>query len=116
MTLQSEQSFCTIDCISSAFTIEVASITLIFLSFKDTKAIFSLPLFVLPKTTCIGFSAVEFSIVSIVRISVCLITRFFVLSKSVSRSEEHTSELQSRFDIVCRLLLEKKKGREHVDL
>src|SRR5207249_11709485 len=26
-----------------------------------------------------------------------------------SRSEEHTSELQSRFDIVCRLLLEKKK-------
>src|SRR5699024_11714307 len=25
------------------------------------------------------------------------------------RSEEHTSELQSRFEIVCRLLLEKKK-------
>src|SRR5438067_5945288 len=28
-----------------------------------------------------------------------------------SRSEEHTSELQSRFDLVCRLLLEKKKPR-----
>src|SRR5438067_4655096 len=28
---------------------------------------------------------------------------------STSRSEEHTSELQSRFDLVCRLLLEKKK-------
>src|SRR5438067_4324616 len=27
----------------------------------------------------------------------------------VPRSEEHTSELQSRFDLVCRLLLEKKK-------
>src|SRR5699024_12401952 len=27
------------------------------------------------------------------------------------RSEEHTSELQSRFDLVCRLLLEKKKTR-----
>src|SRR5438874_12557986 len=27
-----------------------------------------------------------------------------------SRSEEHTSELQSRRDIVCRLLLEKKKN------
>src|SRR5437868_11061112 len=27
----------------------------------------------------------------------------------LSRSEEHTSELQSRFDLVCRLLLEKKK-------
>src|SRR5699024_11639349 len=26
----------------------------------------------------------------------------------VGRSEEHTSELQSRFDLVCRLLLEKK--------
>src|SRR5699024_12718343 len=28
---------------------------------------------------------------------------------STDRSEEHTSELQSRFDLVCRLLLEKKK-------
>src|SRR5437868_9773831 len=28
-----------------------------------------------------------------------------------SRSEEHTSELQSRFDLVCRLLLEKKKNK-----
>src|SRR5438067_3950407 len=27
------------------------------------------------------------------------------------RSEEHTSELQSRFDLVCRLLLEKKKDK-----
>src|SRR5699024_12098181 len=27
----------------------------------------------------------------------------------LSRSEEHTSELQSRFDLVCRLLLEKQK-------
>src|SRR5437868_9314350 len=30
-----------------------------------------------------------------------------------SRSEEHTSELQSRFDLVCRLLLEKKKKEQH---
>src|SRR5437868_10774615 len=28
----------------------------------------------------------------------------------VGRSEEHTSELQSRFDLVCRLLLEKKNN------
>src|SRR5699024_11968246 len=28
------------------------------------------------------------------------------------RSEEHTSELQSRFDLVCRLLLEKKKVKQ----
>src|SRR2546421_7140366 len=31
------------------------------------------------------------------------------------RSEEHTSELQSRSDLVCRLLLEKKKNRKHPD-
>src|SRR6266536_5430113 len=30
-----------------------------------------------------------------------------------SRSEEHTSELQSRVDLVCRLLLEKKK-KKHI--
>mgnify|MGYP002265064284 CR=1 FL=1 len=31
------------------------------------------------------------------------------------RSEEHTSELQSRFDLVCRLLLEKKNFTPHTD-
>src|SRR5204862_3650637 len=31
----------------------------------------------------------------------------------VGRSEEHTSELQSRRDLVCRLLLEKKKKEKH---
>src|SRR5699024_12769593 len=31
------------------------------------------------------------------------------LDQNATRSEEHTSELQSRFDLVCRLLLEKKK-------
>src|SRR5699024_12730414 len=30
------------------------------------------------------------------------------LQAELNRSEEHTSELQSRFDLVCRLLLEKK--------
>src|SRR5207249_11564146 len=43
-----------------------------------------------------------------------LVTRFAngrnVFSRS--RSEEHTSELQSRFDLVCRLLLEKKKKKK----
>src|SRR2546430_17493959 len=31
---------------------------------------------------------------------------------SASRSEEHTSELQSQSNLVCRLLLEKKKKRQ----
>src|SRR5437868_10011334 len=35
------------------------------------------------------------------------------ISWSIFRSEEHTSELQSRFDLVCRLLLEKKKLAKH---
>src|SRR2546422_4361960 len=33
---------------------------------------------------------------------------------SAGRSEEHTSELQSRLHLVCRLLLEKKKTPNHV--
>src|SRR5206468_12724809 len=44
-------------------------------------------------------------------------TRIWVAARSVmiggtspTRSEEHTSELQSRSDLVCRLLLEKKKN------
>src|SRR2546428_3230174 len=41
--------------------------------------------------------------------------RSFVSSPGWIRSEEHTSELQSRSDLVCRLLLEKKKNlRLHV--
>src|SRR2546428_10233017 len=35
------------------------------------------------------------------------------LLESDDRSEEHTSELQSRSDLVCRLLLEKKKTGHH---
>src|SRR2546421_4516478 len=31
-----------------------------------------------------------------------------------NRSEEHTSELQSRSDLVCRLLLEKKKKKKQI--
>ena len=35
------------------------------------------------------------------------------LLNGATRSEEHTSELQSRFDLVCRLLLEKKKKKNN---
>src|SRR5260370_31356261 len=45
------------------------------------------------------------------------VRRFILMGRSVeralrTRSEEHTSELQSHLNIVCRLLLEKKK-RDH---
>src|SRR5699024_12066099 len=36
------------------------------------------------------------------------IDSLFTINLNSVRSEEHTSELQSRFDLVCRLLLEKK--------
>src|SRR2546422_2626292 len=35
------------------------------------------------------------------------------LLEALERSEEHTSELQSRLHLVCRLLLEKKKTEPH---
>src|SRR5690349_24251611 len=35
-------------------------------------------------------------------------------AQHVARSEEHTSELQSRRDLVCRLLLEKKKKSKSI--
>src|SRR3989440_3229754 len=47
--------------------------------------------------------ASTFSPISVVEIS-------SAATASSSRSEEHTSELQSRSDLVCRLLLEKKKN------
>src|SRR3712207_8385450 len=39
---------------------------------------------------------------------------YFARSTEVWRSEEHTSELQSRQYLVCRLLLEKKKKNENL--
>src|SRR2546430_9132918 len=48
-----------------------------------------------------------------------LITIKFALPETAdrsSRSEEHTSELQSQSNLVCRLLLEKKKKNTHTQL
>src|SRR2546421_2039308 len=39
--------------------------------------------------------------------------RAFEAREDATRSEEHTSELQSRSDLVCRLLLEKKKKKSN---
>src|SRR2546430_11185632 len=40
------------------------------------------------------------------------VTRLMVTSGGIGRSEEHTSELQSQSNLVCRLLLEKKKKED----
>src|SRR3712207_7391378 len=39
----------------------------------------------------------------------------YTMGSTLLRSEEHTSELQSRQYLVCRLLLEKKKIIHHID-
>src|SRR2546429_4969739 len=44
----------------------------------------------------------------------CSPFRSGVTSRTARRSEEHTSELQSRLHLVCRLLLEKKKDNRYM--
>src|SRR5699024_12728427 len=70
----------------------------------------------LPILACHNYYPKEYTGLSMEK--VCKINEFLRLKGiqtmgfvpgDMTRSEEHTSELQSRFDIVCRLLLEKKK-------
>src|SRR5437868_11317646 len=53
------------------------------------------------------------SLLTPVEVSLCVTNTVWMAGCS-ARSEEHTSELQSRFDLVCRLLLEKKKHFDDV--
>src|SRR5206468_13041465 len=61
------------------------------------------------------------TLVGMVGVMLSVNWRFTLIALSVAparrtaRSEEHTSELQSRSDLVCRLLLEKKKRKVRVD-
>src|SRR2546426_5094649 len=50
------------------------------------------------------------------RVEVLQLTYPTPLTAAVRRSEEHTSELQSPCNLVCRLLLEKKKARKRTSL
>src|SRR2546430_11311682 len=43
-----------------------------------------------------------------------VVERLEFLAPAVARSEEHTSELQSQSNLVCRLLLEKKKSLSNI--
>src|SRR2546422_7396847 len=47
-----------------------------------------------------------------IRLAVDALELVFTRPEIGTRSEEHTSELQSRLHLVCRLLLEKKKNRD----
>src|SRR5437870_9821154 len=58
-----------------------------------------------------GYFAEHWSAKRFVSILLVLWGTFAVLCGLIHRSEEHTSELQSRGHLVCRLLLEKKKNK-----
>src|SRR2546429_4573928 len=68
----------------------------------------ALPILIRPEPTCTG-TLVEI-VVGVAELTVVILV--LNLTRSLIRSEEHTSELQSRLHLVCRLLLEKKK-KEH---
>src|SRR2546430_12747570 len=44
-----------------------------------------------------------------------LVLNSVLTSRTTNRSEEHTSELQSQSNLVCRLLLEKKKKQSNIN-
>src|SRR5436190_18689947 len=65
-----------------------------------------------PYTTLFRSLEVSSTMSSVLRSTVsslALLTALAPLTRAEDRSEEHTSELQSHSDLVCRLLLEKKK-------
>src|SRR5699024_12585175 len=61
------------------------------------------------KGLLLGFKSASFGFLSLIFLLTSRPVMLFYALMQQLRSEEHTSELQSRFDLVCRLLLEKKK-------
>src|SRR5260370_41111118 len=79
-----------------------------FFFFNDTATteIYTLSLHdALPISRIISLHVIAIGITSI-----CMPLALYWLLSSTARSEEHTSELQSHLNLVCRLLLEKKKN------
>src|SRR5436305_4545866 len=65
-----------------------------------------------PSVACEQFEAEQVSDKRIRRPHLGPRLGLFAMGAEVGRSEEHTSELQSRPHLVCRLLLEKKKKKK----
>src|SRR5215475_12313930 len=59
--------------------------------------------------TCLGDAVTDLPVVASASFAWVVVLAGFCASNATVRSEEHTSELQSRGNVVCRLLLEKKK-------
>src|SRR5437588_6428291 len=64
-------------------------------------------------STARSTSVVIFSCMTVAKVAA---TYFVGPCNAWKRSEEHTSELQSHSDLVCRLLLEKKKTKKDIQL
>src|SRR5438067_13144582 len=63
-----------------------------------------------PRSTLFPYTTLFRSHIHLIaKVLVAVEQTFHEVEEIARRSEEHTSELQSRFDLVCRLLLEKKK-------
>src|SRR2546422_4568750 len=58
------------------------------------------------------FGNPQFLVVLTILMTLVALNLFGLYEVNLGRSEEHTSELQSRLHLVCRLLLEKKKQNE----
>src|SRR2546422_4381613 len=61
----------------------------------------------------IRFDSIQFMQNTTPSIPVVLLADLISIGQGSQRSEEHTSELQSRLHLVCRLLLEKKKKKKN---
>src|SRR5699024_12462297 len=98
--------------ISLLFSFSLSNTSHIYsLSLHDALPISYFSIYVTTSKCCI-FLLFLLCVFSYFNIFVCIVFFHFPFSfipySHNSRSEEHTSELQSRFDLVCRLLLEKK--------
>src|SRR5690606_41657040 len=67
----------------------------------------------LKKPTDVTFKAIAAKLTPAALIELQLSVGFYIMTSKFLRSEEHTSELQSRENLVCRLLLEKKKTKDN---
>src|SRR5689334_23625349 len=62
-----------------------------------------------PYTTLFRSMSCQLAGLTLIEPTPCMNSAILSTPSGVARSEEHTSELQSQFHLVCRLLLEKKK-------
>src|SRR5438067_6800316 len=89
---------CTSVCLSSRCTADAVYLIFFFLMIRRP-----------PRSTLFPYTTLFRSAFAMVQLGLTLEDVPTALDLEEGRSEEHTSELQSRFDLVCRLLLEKKK-------